>query len=91
MRKSATGDQRPVARDGARNFIVDVVKVYGVPFICLRCGSMELLVDGQEKHIAGNCPNPDCQADFVERAGPRQKFAVGINEEARRIRMEKKR
>jgi hypothetical protein len=86
--KAATTEQRPAVGSERLNFIVDVVKFYVQPYVCGECGALELLFWGGRN--PERCFRQGCGGTMVL-AGPRQRINVGINDQARRIRMEKDR
>ena len=56
------------------------------PWICVECGNIQLLSDRQVSQKVGSCDNPECQADDVVPAGPRQKIQIGLDQRGVKIR-----
>lgn len=58
------------------------------PYICPKCGGVELFADGQLGLEPGNCAQPDCHADYADKrigisgvehlSGPRQTIELRI-------------
>ena len=59
------------------------VSIDVTPFVCTKCGQLQLMEDQEALQKPGNCNNADCESDKVVRAGPLQEIKLFISQGAK--------